>query len=446
MGDQYVSVEHLVIAIATRPRPGGHRPCERPGSPPKPCSAPWRRCGAAGPVTSQDPEDTLDALEKFGRDLTALAAAGKLDPVIGRDDEIRRVIQVLSRRTKNNPLLIGEPGVGKTAIAEGLAGRIVDGDVPTGLENKRIVALDLGSMVAGAKYRGEFEERLKAVLDEIKAAEGGIITFLDEMHTLVGAGAAEGAMDASNMLKPMLARGELRMIGATTLDEYRKHIEKDAALERRFQPVMVEPAVGRGHHRHPARAQGALRGAPRSAHPRLGAGGRRRPVRPLHHRPPPARQGDRPDRRGGLAPADRDRLDARGDRRAGAPAPPARDRAQRPRQGERPRLGGTTRGGRAAARRGRRGAAGAAGRAGSSKRDQIDAIRSRQAGDRGRPRRVGAGRAHRRPAACRRAALRHAAQAGGANWPSTTRRWPSSRSDGRHAQGGGRARRTSPRW
>ena len=192
-------------------------------------------------VTSQDPEDTLDALSKYGRDLVALAAEGKLDPVIGRDDEIRRVIQVLSRRTKNNPLLIGEPGVGKTAIAEGLASRIVDGDVPTGLQNKRIVALDLGSMVAGAKYRGEFEERLKAVLDEIKAAEGGIITFLDEMHTLVGAGAAEGAMDASNMLKPMLARGELRMIGATTLDEYRKHIEKDAALERRFQPVMVEP-------------------------------------------------------------------------------------------------------------------------------------------------------------------------------------------------------------
>ena len=183
----------------------------------------------------------MNALEQFGRDLTAIARQGKLDPVIGRDDEIRRVIQVLSRRTKNNPVLIGEPGVGKTAIVEGLARRIADGDVPEGLKTKRIVALDLGSMLAGAKYRGEFEERLKAVLDEIKQSEGEIITFLDELHTLVGAGAAEGAMDASNMLKPMLARGELRLIGATTLDEYRKHIEKDAALERRFQPVLVEP-------------------------------------------------------------------------------------------------------------------------------------------------------------------------------------------------------------
>jgi ATP-dependent Clp protease ATP-binding subunit ClpB len=191
-------------------------------------------------VTTDNPEDTLNALEQFGRDLTAIARKGKLDPVIGRDDEIRRVIQVLSRRTKNNPVLIGEPGVGKTAIVEGLARRIADGDVPEGLKTKRIVALDLGSMVAGAKYRGEFEERLKAVLDEIKRSEGEIITFLDELHTMVGAGAAEGAMDASNMLKPMLARGELRMIGATTLDEYRKHIEKDAALERRFQPVLVD--------------------------------------------------------------------------------------------------------------------------------------------------------------------------------------------------------------
>jgi ATP-dependent Clp protease ATP-binding subunit ClpB len=190
-------------------------------------------------VTSPTPEDTLAPLEQYGRDLVHLAARGDLDPVIGRDDEIRRVIQVLSRRTKNNPVLIGEPGVGKTAIVEGLAQRIVDGDVPAGLANKRIVALDLGAMVAGAKYRGEFEERLKAVLNEIKAAAGGIITFIDEMHTIVGAGAAEGAMDASNMLKPMLARGELRMIGATTLDEYRAHVEKDAALERRFQPIFV---------------------------------------------------------------------------------------------------------------------------------------------------------------------------------------------------------------
>ncbi|MEJ5202897.1 MAG: Clp protease N-terminal domain-containing protein, partial [Anaerolineales bacterium] len=195
-------------------------------------------------VTSPTPEDTYQALEKYGRDLTAMARQGKLDPVIGRDEEIRRTIQILSRRTKNNPALIGDPGVGKTAIVEGLAQRIVKGDVPEGLKHKRIVQLDMGALVAGAKYRGEFEERLKAVLKEITAAEGEIILFVDEMHTVVGAGAAEGAMDAGNMLKPMLARGELHMIGATTIDEYRKHVEKDPALERRFQPVMVsEPSV-----------------------------------------------------------------------------------------------------------------------------------------------------------------------------------------------------------
>ena len=199
-----------------------------------------------GSQRAEDPnaEEKYQALERFGRDLTDLARRGKLDPVIGRDDEIRRVIQVLSRRTKNNPVLIGEPGVGKTAIAEGLAQRIVSGDVPEGLKNKRVVALDIGSMVAGAKYRGEFEERLKAVLKEIADSEGEIVTFIDEMHTIVGAGGAEGAVDASNMLKPMLARGELRVVGATTLDEYRKYVEKDAALERRFQPVLVaEPSV-----------------------------------------------------------------------------------------------------------------------------------------------------------------------------------------------------------
>ena len=233
LGDDYVSVEHLILALADqigvtkdallnalRTVRGNHR------------------------VTTPDPEQTYQALAKYGRDLTEAARDGKLDPVIGRDEEIRRVIQVLSRRTKNNPVLIGEPGVGKTAIVEGLANRIVEGDVPEGLKGKRVVALDLGSMVAGAKYRGEFEERLKAVLKEITDAEGEIVTFIDELHTIVGAGAAEGAMDAGQMVKPMLARGELRLIGATTLDEYRTSIEKDAALERRFQPVFVgEPSV-----------------------------------------------------------------------------------------------------------------------------------------------------------------------------------------------------------
>jgi ATP-dependent Clp protease ATP-binding subunit ClpB len=195
-------------------------------------------------VTDQNPEEKYKPLEKYGRDLTQLARSGKLDPVIGRDEEIRRVIQVLSRRTKNNPVLIGEPGVGKTAIAEGLAQRIVKGDIPAGLKDKQIVSLDLGALVAGAKYRGEFEERLKAVLKEVQSSEGRVIMFIDELHTVVGAGAAEGSMDASNMLKPMLARGELHAIGATTINEYRKYIEKDAALERRFQPVLVgEPGI-----------------------------------------------------------------------------------------------------------------------------------------------------------------------------------------------------------
>src|SRR5712671_4608397 len=187
-------------------------------------------------VTSQNPEATYEALERYGRDLTQLASEGKIDPVIGRDEEIRRTIQVLSRRTKNNPVLIGEPGVGKTAIAEGLAQRIVKGDVPESLKDKKLLALDMGALIAGAKYRGEFEERLKSVLSEVQAEGGRIILFIDELHTIVGAGKAEGAMDAGNLLKPALARGELHCVGATTLDEYRKHIEKDAALARRFQP------------------------------------------------------------------------------------------------------------------------------------------------------------------------------------------------------------------
>ena len=233
LGDEYLSTEHLLLAMADRVGVGRNRLLEA-----------LAEVRGSHRVTSTTPEDSYQALEKYGRDLTVLARDGKLDPVIGRDEEIRRTIQVLSRRTKNNPVLIGEPGVGKTAIVEGLALRIADGDVPEGLKNKRLVALDMSAMVAGAKYRGEFEERLKAVLKEITDADGEVITFMDELHTIVGAGAAEGAMDAGNMIKPMLARGELRMIGATTLDEFRTHIEKDAALERRFQQVYVgEPSV-----------------------------------------------------------------------------------------------------------------------------------------------------------------------------------------------------------
>jgi ATP-dependent Clp protease ATP-binding subunit ClpB len=228
--DDYVSTEHLLLALDVVPRDQ--------------LEAKIKAVRGGQRVTSQDPEETYQALEKFGRDLTAAAEEGKLDPVIGRDEEIRRVIQVLSRRTKNNPVLIGDPGVGKTAIAEGLAQRITAGDVPEGLKGKRVWALDIGALIAGSKYRGEFEERLKAVLNEIKSADGQVILFIDELHTIVGAGAAEGAVSAGNLLKPMLARGELRCIGATTLDEYRKHIEKDAALERRFQPIFVgEPTV-----------------------------------------------------------------------------------------------------------------------------------------------------------------------------------------------------------
>src|SRR5882762_2277355 len=242
--DEYVSTEHLLLALAQERDGAAGHVLAAGGVGPEAIYKALVEVRGTQRVTDQNPEEKYQALQRYSRDLTDLARRGKLDPVIGRDEEIRRVVQVLSRRTKNNPVLIGEPGVGKTAIVEGLAQRIVAGDVPESLKDKRLVALDIGAMVAGSKYRGEFEDRLKAVLKEITESAGQIICFIDELHTLVGAGAAEGAVDAANMLKPALARGELRCVGATTLDEYRKHVEKDPALERRFQPVMVrEPSV-----------------------------------------------------------------------------------------------------------------------------------------------------------------------------------------------------------
>ena len=350
LGDQYVSTEHLLLAL-TEGSTAAARLLTDAGVTREAILAALTEVRGGKKVTDQDPEAKYQALERFGRDLTEMARQGRLDPVIGRDDEIRRVVQVLSRRTKNNPVLIGEPGVGKTAIVEGLARRIVDGDVPASLKDKRIVALDLGAMVAGAKYRGEFEERLKAVLDEIRGSEGQIITFIDELHTVVGAGAAEGCDGRLQHAQADAGPGR----AAHGRRHHARRVPQAHREGRRPGAPLPAGAGGRaerrGHHRDPARPQGALRGPPRRPHPGLRPGGGGGALRPLHHRPVPARQGDRPGRRGRLPAADRDRLDADRDRRAGAPGPPARDRAGRAAQGD------------------RRGVAGAAGQAGEELAD-----------------------------------------------------------------------------